>query len=246
MGKERPERITYAQKKLLDLIDRRELRSWCAEHNLPHTTVYRLALGESIATYAMICSMVHLIPPAEWIYYTDEKIPYEIKTVPAWDPEKPSAFIQNHRMDYKLVAEKYDLNLETAKNLFVNFRTRPSVLLMRKFCDEADPIEFFTDFNIKTTTRYFPDRGDIVTLSGKTMLVLSRKKDNIENSAITAINIEESCKSGISLSGTKTKGFVNLLGLNTQSYSRIEPEFVEKVDEALLAEVIKAVRKVFR
>ena len=63
MGKERPERITYAQKKLLDLIDRRELRSWCAEHNLPHTTVYRLALGESIATYAMICSMVHLIPP---------------------------------------------------------------------------------------------------------------------------------------------------------------------------------------
>ena len=89
MGKERPERITYAQKKLLDLIDRRELRSWCAEHNLPHTTVYRLALGESIATYAMICSMVHLIPPAEWIYYTDEKIPYEVKTVPAWDPEKP-------------------------------------------------------------------------------------------------------------------------------------------------------------
>ena len=75
MGKERPERITYAQKKLLDLIDRRELRSWCTEHNLPHTTVYRLALGESIATYAMICSMVHLIPPAEWIYYTDEKIP---------------------------------------------------------------------------------------------------------------------------------------------------------------------------
>ena len=234
MGKERPERITYAQKKLLDLIDRRELRSWCAEHNLPHTTVYRLALGESIATYAMICSMVHLIPPAEWIYYTDEKIPYEVKTVPAWDPEKPSAFIQNHRMDYKLVAEKYDLNLETAKNLFVNF------------CDEVDPIEFFTDFNIKTTTRYFPDRGDIVTLSGKNMLVLSKKKDNIENSAIIAINIEESCKSGIPLSGTKTKGFVNLLGLNTQSYSRIEPEFVEKVDEALLAEVIKAVRKVFR
>ena len=70
------------------------------------------------------------------------------KTVPVWDPEKPSAFIQNHRMDYKLVAEKYDLNLETAKNLFVNFRTLPSVLLMRKFCYEADPIEFFIDFNI--------------------------------------------------------------------------------------------------
>lgn len=58
--------------------------------------------------------------------------------------------------------------------------------------------------------------------------------------------IEESCKTGIPLSGTKTKVFVNLLGLNTQSYSRIEPKFVVKVDEALLAEVIKAVRKVFR
>ena len=39
-----------------------------------------------------------------------------------------------------------------------------------------DPIEFFTDFNIKTTTRYFPDRGDIVPLSGRTMLVLSKRR----------------------------------------------------------------------
>lgn len=100
--------------------------------------------------------------------------------------------------------------------------------------------------SISNTTRYFPDRGDIVPFSCRTMLVLSKRRTISETVHLLLYFIEESCNTGIPLPGIKTKVFVNLLDLNTQSYSRIESEFVVKVDEALLAEVIKDVRKVFR
>lgn len=39
------ERVTYAQKKLLDLLQKRKLKSWCEERNMPNATLYKLANG---------------------------------------------------------------------------------------------------------------------------------------------------------------------------------------------------------
>ena len=38
-------RVTYAQKKLLNLLQERKLKSWCEEKNVPHATLYKLANG---------------------------------------------------------------------------------------------------------------------------------------------------------------------------------------------------------
>lgn len=128
MNKEIPARITYAQKRLIIMIQKRELRSWCLEHNLEHASLYRIALGEKVATYKIVSSLVHLIPPAEWIYYIDEKIPYELKTVPIWDSSKNCSFILKHKTDWQEVSKKYDVPLESCRNLFVNHRAKPSLL----------------------------------------------------------------------------------------------------------------------
>lgn len=38
-------RVTYAQKKLLDLLQERKLKSRCEEKNVSHATLYKLAIG---------------------------------------------------------------------------------------------------------------------------------------------------------------------------------------------------------
>ena len=245
MNKEIPVRITYAQKRLIIMIQKRELRSWCLEHNLEHASLYRIALGEKVATYKIVSSLVHLIPPAEWIYYIDEKIPYELKTVPIWDSSKNCSFILKHKTDWQEVSKKYDVPLESCRNLFVNHRAKPSLLQIRKFALDTDPIEFFTEGDYVEEV-YVPERGDVVSISGKKVLVLSKQEYNIENKAIMCIYIEESCKNGMKIENSEISGEINLLSLTTITYSRIVPKFIVKLNDKLVQNVLDKVVSYFK
>ena len=57
MNKICPERITYAQKKLIDLIDKRQLKQWCDNNGLSHSAMYRIAIGDRYPTYSIISSI---------------------------------------------------------------------------------------------------------------------------------------------------------------------------------------------
>ena len=56
-------RISYAQQKLLVLVEARQLRSWCLESNLPHASLYKLAVGQSVPIFsrpsAILCRTLH-------------------------------------------------------------------------------------------------------------------------------------------------------------------------------------------
>ena len=86
-------RITYAQQKLLALVEARQLRSWCLESNLPHATLYKLAVGQSVPTFKVISYLVPYFAPAEWLFFMDEEIPYPIRTLLEWNPDDTSVFI---------------------------------------------------------------------------------------------------------------------------------------------------------
>ena len=86
-------RITYAQKKLLALVEARQLRSWCLESNIPHASLYKLAVGQSVPTFKAISYLVPYFAPAEWLFFMDEEIPYPIRTLLEWNPDDTSVFI---------------------------------------------------------------------------------------------------------------------------------------------------------
>ena len=86
-------RITYAQKKLLALVEARQLRSWCLESNLPHASLYKLAVGQSVPTFKAISYLVPYFALDEWLFFMDEEIPYPIRTLPEWNLDDTSVFI---------------------------------------------------------------------------------------------------------------------------------------------------------
>ena len=177
MLKQIPERITYAQKKIIHLIEERKLRQWCMENGLQHASVYRLGIGELIPSYKRICSMVHLIAPIEWLFYTDEKLPYEPQIVPQWNSNERSKFVKEHKYDYKEVAKKYGITELSAYNICVAGRAKPSLAFIRECCKDTNPIDFFMDGEEPVTSKSFtPDRGDIVNIQGNILCVLSKKE----------------------------------------------------------------------
>ena len=86
-------RITYAQQKLLALVEARQLRSWCLESNIPHASLYKLAVGQSVPTFKAISYLVPYFALDEWLFFTDEEIPYPIRTLPEWNPDDTFVFI---------------------------------------------------------------------------------------------------------------------------------------------------------
>lgn len=136
-------RVTYAQKKLLDLLQERKLKSWCEERNVPHATLYKLATGNMVSSFIVMSSLVPYFAPAEWVYFTDEEIPYEVKTLETWNPEDTSLFIKKHKHDYMEVAKKYEISKTNARNIFVNRRANITLLQMRKMAKDVNPEEFF-------------------------------------------------------------------------------------------------------
>lgn len=143
-------RITYAQQKLLALIEKRELRSWCLERNLPHASLYKLAVGQTVPTFKAISYMLPYFAPVEWLYFTDEEIPCSLHTLPAWNPDDTSVFIQKHKKDWKAVAEHFGIAEENARNIFVNRRANFTLMQMRRMAGEVNPEEWFRKGDLQT------------------------------------------------------------------------------------------------
>ena len=177
MLKEIPERITYAQEKLIKLIEERKLRKWCLENGLSHSTIYKLATGEKLPSYPIVCSMSHLIAPIEWLFYTDEQIPYEAQTVLPLEPGKECRYVAAHRKDYSELSKKYGLTEIQAYNIIIG-RKKPNLPFIRQTCGEVNPIEFFIPSDEAEKKITVPERGNIASIKGKNFLVLSEKELN--------------------------------------------------------------------
>ena len=180
------DRITYAQKRFRDLLEQSKFKSWCVENNLPYELLHKIAIGERVPTYKLMCQTCDVIPPAEWLYFTDEEIPYKVQTVPKWDVEQDSFFIQIHKSDYKEICKKYDLEQMDGYNLFCMKRLRPSMVIIRKFLKDIDPILFFIGTEEVNKILEFPEAGDIITAQNKQYFTVSKKSFNEEKQKIIA------------------------------------------------------------
>lgn len=211
MLKQKPARLTYAQAKLITLIEERKLRRWCLDNGLIHSAIYRLAFGEKLPTYRIIASMCHLISPIEWLFYTDEKLPFEPSVLPKWTCENPSKYVKQHRYDYKTIALKYDLDRMNAYNTFVSYRASPTPAFIRRLSEEGiNPTEFFTDgeAEIKSLKEYIPARGDIVSVEGKLLFVISKEESNKKHKTFSGSLVCAEDEYGIKLENSMTKGTV--------------------------------------
>ncbi len=77
------ENISYAQQMMIDRIKARTLRSFCIEHNIPNSDVYRMATGERAPGYYIILALCEVIHPILWFTSIDEAKPKtkKIKTI---------------------------------------------------------------------------------------------------------------------------------------------------------------------
>lgn len=224
------ERTTYAQQFLLDLLEKRQLRSWCQESGALHVSMFKIARGLMNPTYAVMCQLLPHIPPAHWVYFTDEKIPYETRMLPAWRPEDISAFVRCHKHDWKELGHKYGISETLANNIFVSHRARPTLSLIRNSRDDVNPEEFFTEGDITDDGRFYPERGDIVSVQGRTSLVISTKKRNRKMSSITVFDIKN--------------GEIDCNSLATIHYTRTVFTLEGKADATLVGKAIQEAKKI--
>lgn len=236
------ERITYARKNLIELIEKRELLSWCKERGLPHSTVYSVAVGTLIPPFTFICKMIPYFSPAEWVYFTDEEIPYEHKTLPAFNPKDFSVFIKKHRIDYMDIASELGISEVNAKNIFRLRRANLSIAQIRKFASKVDPAEFFTPADETDDGMFYPERGDIVTLSGKNILVLSSNNNNVLNACFVGVILDDESDGSVFVKGKNIEGYASIRNMSSFTYARRNPELIDKANE----ETVIAVLKVFR
>ena len=227
------EKMTYARKFLFELVTSRKLKNWCLERKLPHVTIYKIAAGTTAPTYGVICQLLPYIPCADWFYFEGEEIPYARKTIEAWNPDDIPSFVRRHKHDYLDVGKKYKTTEAYARNLFVNHRARPSITLIRACAlDGINPEEFFTTGDTTDDGKFYPDRGDIVQLSGKTILVLTKEKQNRKTRSLTGVCLVD--------------GKPDITTLETITYVRIIPELVEKGNPEMVESVLKEVKALFK
>lgn len=255
MLKPKPERISYAQQKLIELIEQRKLREWCANNGIEHTGAYRIALSNQLPTYRLIGSMCHAISPIEWLFFTDEKLPYEPELLPKWTCERPCKYVEEHHYDYKTIAKKYNLDLTNARNIFFNYTALPTPMFIRQVCKDVNPIEFFMsaedDNTLKLRKEYIPGRGDIIEVQQKKLFVISKQEDNQKNQCYSGCLIlpeKQEGQNATELTGTYTQGFVipnKLLSFDISfNRAKLLIELIEKASPELTEKVISEVRKI--
>lgn len=247
MLKQIPTKLTYAQEKIIKLIQERKLRQWCIENGLPHSAIYRIGLGEQPPSYKMVSSMVHLIAPVEWLFYTDETLPYESKVVPQWNPAKQCKFIKENKSNHKEIAKKYGISEISAYNICMS-RAIPGLAFIRECCKDTNPIDFFIDGEEPETPKKFtPDRGDIVNILGNIFLVLSKKeKSEIDGYLVCCPILKVYEENSIELTDTRTKGFIKPNNIQTNILtSRSQANFIETVSEEITHNILGQVKHIF-
>ena len=232
-------RITYAQKKLLDLISERKLRLWCEERNIPHATLYKLAVGDMVPSFIVMSSLLPYFAPAEWVYFIDEEILYEVKTMEAWNPDETSLFIKKHKHDYMEVAKKYEISESNARNIFINRRANFNLLQIRKMSKDVNPEEFFVYPDESIDGKFYPEQGDIVLYSGKKMLVMSKYEVNKKYSFFMGIELVEEGPEGIEVTGDKEKYLGLVQTMTSCTYNRKCPVVIDKAKSEVLKKIIE-------
>ena len=245
MRVEVPARITYAQEKLIEIIKKRELRSWCQKNGLDHAVMYYVAVGQRAITYRTISATCHIIAPIEWLYFTDEKLPYEPTLLPTeWNYREPSKYVLEHKFDYKTIAKKYNMAASTAYNIFVMNISFPSVAFIRQACAEVNPVEFFTSTDNLPEEEYIASRGDLVsitsTLINKKLLVLSSQKYNASVKGGTGCLITDT-DTNIPLLAKNAEGFVDCTHIESfDAGSKVT--LIERLDSAFVYDVLQKVK----
>ena len=130
------DRITYVQQKLFALVEACQLLR-------THASLYKLAVGQSVPTFKAISYLVPYFAPVEWLFFMDEEIPYPIRTLPEWNTDDTSVFIQQHKKDWKQTAQKYGIEEKNARNIFVNRRANFTLLQMWRMVGEMKPEVWF-------------------------------------------------------------------------------------------------------
>ena len=226
---ENDEKMTLAQVFLWELLKVRKLKAWCAQRGLPHTTVYKVASGDSVPTYAVICSLLPFIPYTDWYFFKGEKIPYERKTIDAWKADDVPAFIRQHKHDWAEQGRIFGMTESFARNLFVNHRARPTLNMVRQAAlNGIDPVVFFTAGDPEDDGVFYPEHGDIVALFGKEFLVLSESRWNSDNSAFFGVETVD--------------GKPDVLTAGIRTFQRKYPCFVKKADGALVKKIADEIK----
>ena len=182
------------------------------------------------------------------LFYTDEKLPYEPKTVPQWNPDNKCKFIKEHKLDYQEVAKKYGISELSAYNICVAGRAKPSLAFIRECCKDTNPIDFFTDGGeIEEPKQFTPNRGDIINIQGNILFVLSKKEKVEKDNYLTACPVIKQNENAIELNGLKIKGFINLKNIQTYMLGpRCKASFIETADEKITQNVMNEVREIFK
>ena len=108
-----------------------------------------------------------------------------------------------------------------------------------------NPEEFFVPADESVDGFFYPERGDIVSLSGKNILVLSKNKDNSQNACFIGAVLESESDGAVHVKGDTVEGYVSVRNMSSFTYSRRNPVLVDKVDDETVSSVLKMVRKLF-
>lgn len=140
------ENISYAQQMLIDKIKARTLRSFCIEHNIPNSDIYRMATGERAPGYYIILALCEVIPPILWFTSIDEAKPNtrKIKTTPIEKAELKNTlgFKELEKLSKdELIELKIDkqaiYKLKTGKTRILTFKR------MIEFSPKINPTDWF-------------------------------------------------------------------------------------------------------
>ena len=92
---------------------------------------------------------------------------------------------------------------------------------------------------------FYPDRGDIVSLSGKNILVLSKNKDNSQNACFIGAVLESESDGAVHVKAETVEGYVSVRNMSSFTYARRNPVLVDKADDETVSSVLKMVKKLF-
>ena len=140
------ENISYAQQMMIDRIKARTLRSFCIEHNIPNSDVYRMATGERAPGYYIILALCEVIHPILWFTSIDEAKPKtkKIKTITIEKAELKNTL--GFKKLEELSKDEF-LELKIDKQAIYKLKTGKTRILtfkrMMEFLPKIDPADWF-------------------------------------------------------------------------------------------------------
>lgn len=140
------ENISYAQQMMIDRIKARTLRSFCIEHNIPNSDVYRMATGERAPGYYIILALCEVIHPILWFTSIDEAKPKtrKIKRIPIEKAELKNTL--GFKKLEKLSKDEF-IELKIDKQAIYKLKTGKTRILtfkrMIEFSPKINPTDWF-------------------------------------------------------------------------------------------------------